>query len=339
MAALRKVGKFLGILIVIVLVLVGGYVAYASATAAKKMSFPNAPYPTIAVSKDPAIIERGRYLARGPAHCAECHGSLTDREHPELLTPDTPMAGGLEFPLGPIATFYAANLTPDPDTGIGKLSDRDVARAVRSGILHDGTFSILMRFGASHPSDDDLGAIISYLRTLPPVKHEVPRGGLKLLGKAMLPMFPLKPRDVAGPAGAQAGAEPTLERGAYLADHVALCTSCHTATDMRTFEPNGPKGGGGSLDESHGSDADMEFVPPNLTSDPSGYTGRASEDTFLQRLHTGRAITSSIMPWENLKTMTDVDLRSIYRYLHTLPPVKNNLGPSYRKKGSWPPKS
>jgi mono/diheme cytochrome c family protein len=338
MRALQKIGQALGILIVIVLVLAGGYVAYATATAAKRISFPNAPYPTVAVSNDPAIIERGRYLARGPAHCSWCH-SGTDREHPDLLTPESPMTGGLEFALGPIGTFYAANLTPDPDTGIGKVLDADVARAVRSGILHDGTLSILMRFAASHPSDDDLGAIISYLRSLPPVKREVPRGGLKLLGKAMLPMFPIKPRDVTGPAGVQAGAEPTMERGAYLADHVALCTACHTATNDKTFEPNGPKGGGGSVDESHGSDADMEFVPPNLTSAPSGYTGRASEDTFLQRLHTGRAITSSIMPWENLKTMTDVDLRSIYRYLHSLPPVKSNLGPSYRKKGTWPPKS
>ncbi len=46
----------------------------------------------------------------------------------------------------------------------------------------------------------------------------------------------------------------------------------------------------------------------------------------------------SIMPWENFKTMTDVDLKSVYRYLRTLPPVKNTLGPSHRKKGSFPPK-
>jgi hypothetical protein len=83
----------------------------------------------------------------------------------------------------------------------------------------------------------------------------------------------------------------------------------------------------------------MEFVPPNLTADPSGYTGRVSEDAFVARLRTGRSITSSIMPWESFKIMTDVDLRSIYRYLRSLPPVHNALGPSHRKKGTWPPRT
>lgn len=209
---------------------------------------------------------------------------------------------------------------------------------MRAGVLHDGNMSILMRFAAAQPSDEDLDAIISYLRTLPPVKHAVPKGGLALFGKAILPMFAIAPRVEPAPAGVQPAAEPTLERGAYLADHVALCTSCHTPVDMKTFQPIGPKGSGGSIDESHGPDSDMEFQPPNLTSDRAGYTGRASEETFLQRMRAGRGITSSIMPWESFKVMTDDDLKSIYRYLKSLPPVRNDLGPSYRKKGSWKPR-
>lgn len=333
----KTLAKGLGVLILLVLVLAGGYVAYASATAAKRLAFPDAPFPTIAVSKDPAVIERGRYLARGPAHCNMCHTD-GERDHPEKVGPDSTLSGGLAFAMGPIGTFYAANLTSDPETGIGKLSDAEVARTIRSGILHDGTFSVMMRFAASRPSDDDLSAIISYLRTLPATKHAVPKGAFGLVGKAMLPMFPLGPRPLTAAAGMQAGPEPTVERGAYLAEHVALCSDCHTTVDMKTFEPIGPKAGGGSVDSSHGADTDMEFQPPNLTSDPAGYTGRAAEDFFVQRLHTGRAVTSSIMPWEAFKTMTDVDIRSIYRYLRSLPPVHNDLGPSYRKKGSWPPK-
>src|SRR5580765_1381305 len=98
---LKKVAKGLGILIVVVLVLAGGYVAYASATAAKRLAFPNAPFPTVTASKDPAVIERGRYLARGPAHCASCHTDV-DREHPEKITPEASLSGGLEFAMGPI---------------------------------------------------------------------------------------------------------------------------------------------------------------------------------------------------------------------------------------------
>jgi mono/diheme cytochrome c family protein len=334
----RKLAKGLGVLILVVLVLLGGYVAYASATASKRLAFPNAPLPSVTASKDPAVIERGRYLVRGPAHCGSCHGDF-EREHPEKITPDAPLSGGLSFEMGPIGTFYAANLTADPETGLGKVSDAEIARTIRSGVMHDGNISLMMRFGAARVSDDDLGAIISYLRTLPPTKHEVPKGAFGLLGKAMLPMFKLSPRPLTATTAVQAGAEPSVQRGAYLAEHVALCTGCHSAMDMKTFENVGPKGAGGALDDSHGPDKDMEFQPPNLTSDPSGYTGRASEDFFVQRLHTGRAITSSIMPWESFKTMTDVDLRSIYRYLRSLPPVHNDLGPTYRKKGTWPKKS
>jgi mono/diheme cytochrome c family protein len=336
---LRKVAKGLGVLILVALVLVGGYVAYASATASKRTSFPNAPYPAVTASKDPAVIERGRYLVRGAAHCGSCHTD-GEREHPEKVGPDSTLSGGLEFAMGPIGTFYAANLTPDPDTGIGKLSDAEIARTVRSGVMHDGNISLMMRFGASRPSDDDLGAIISYLRSLPPTKHDVPKGGFGLLGKAMLPMFNLVPRPLAAATAVQAGPEPAVERGAYLVEHVALCTGCHSKVDMKTFENVGPKGAGGDVDASHGdSDKDFEFQPPNLTSDPSGYTGRASEEFFVQRLHQGRAVTSSIMPWESFKTMTDNDLRSIYRYLRSLPPVHNDLGPVYRKKGTWPRKT
>ena len=132
----------------------------------------------------------------------------------------------------------------------------------------------------------------------------------------------------------QSGPAPSIARGAYLAESVALCTFCHSSFDMKTLETTGPKAGGGQPDPSHGSDTDMEFATPNLTADPeTGYTGRVDEDYFVQRLRSGRAIASSIMPWENFAQMTEDDLRSIYRYLRALPPVKHDPGPSYRKRG------
>jgi mono/diheme cytochrome c family protein len=336
MSLLRKIGKALGILVVVLVLLLAGYLGYAAATAKGRTSLPGTPYPRIAVSTDAAVIERGRYLVNGPAHCSQCHGT-DQREHPELNTADVPLKGGLEFSVGPIGVTWAANLTPDPDTGIGKRTDQELARAIRMGVLHDGTWSMFMRFAAAQLSDQDLGAVIAYLRSRPPVRNAVPRGEWKLLGKAMLPMFPINARPTTGPHGAEAGPEPTLARGAYLAEHVALCVNCHTPFDQKTFEPVGPKAAGGSTDPSHGADADMEFTPPNLTSHPqAGYTGRADEKAFLARLRSGRAILSSLMPWEQVSRMTEVDLRSIYLYLRSLPPVNNDLGPTYRKRG-WKP--
>ena len=80
----------------------------------------------------------------------------------------------------------------------------------------------------------------------------------------------------------------------------------------------------------------MAFVTPNLTADPTGYTGRVGEDSFVKRIKSCRAIPSSIMPSENFTQMLDEDLRSIYRYLRSLPPVKHDVGPTYRKAG-WKP--
>jgi hypothetical protein len=49
-------------------------------------------------------------------------------------------------------------------------------------------------------------------------------------------------------------------------------------------------------------------------------------------MRAGRVYASSIMPWENLSRASDADLRSIYRYLRTLPPVQNDVGATYRKR-------
>ncbi len=190
-----------------------------------------------------------------------------------------------------------------------------------------------MRFSAANLSAEDLTAVISYLRSLPAVAHAVERGHLKPHGKVAVSFFDFVPDPKLLPAHVPEAAEPSLARGAYLAEHVALCVPCHTTFDPSTFEPSGPKGAGGSVDPSHGADTEKEFAPPNLTSSPTGITGMLPEKQFLTRIKSGRAFVSSLMPWENFGRMTDADLRSIYRYLKSLPPIHNDNGPSYRDVG------
>jgi hypothetical protein len=166
----------------------------------------------------------------------------------------------------------------------------------------------------------------------------VPAGHYGALAKILLTagVFQLTPRLDPPPAYVAAGPEPGVERGGYLAEHVALCVGCHSEVDMATFKPIGPKAGGGTVEASHGDDHDMEYAPPNLTSDPTGVTGKLDEEAFLVRFRAGRVHASSIMPWESFGTMTDADIRSIYRYLRSLPPIAHDTGPSYRKIGSHP---
>ena len=319
--------------------LVAALVGYAAMTAESRLRHPDAPFPKITASSDPAVIERGRYLAHGPAHCSQCH-STDDRSKPELVK-SAPLKGGLAFEMGPLGTTWARNLTPDVRTGIGPRTDAELARAIRSGVMHDGELSFFMRIAGARLADEDLTAVISYLRTVPPVENEVEKGSWFLVGKILLTYAfpPLEPRPVEGPAYVPASEEPSVERGRYLAEEVMLCVDCHTKLDMGTFTYVGPKAAGSLPDPSHGEDKDKEFVAPNLTSHATGVTGRYDEDQFVARIKAGRVFGSSIMPWESFQATTEADLRSVYRYLRTLPPVDNDVGPTYRDKGWKPPAS
>lgn len=338
MKKLIAILKIAGLVILSLVVIVTVAVFALAPRGEAKMSFPQTLGPNVVASTDPAVIERGRVLVRTVAHCSQCHGS-PDREHPEKNTADVALTGGLKFAMGPIGAFYAANLTPDPETGIGNRSDAQLARTIATGVLPDGRISIFMRYSAANLSEQDLVAIISYLRSIPPLKNAVPQGGLTTVGKAAFIMFDMQPDLSKLPEHAQASTEPSIQRGAYLAENVALCTACHTAYDPMTFQPVGAKGAGGGVEPSHGKDSDKEFAAPNLTPDhKTGVTGKMTEDQFVQRLKAGRAYGSSIMPWENFSRMDEGDMRSIYRFLRTLPPVENDPGPSYRDAGWEPPR-
>jgi mono/diheme cytochrome c family protein len=301
------------------------------------VAFKPLPYPTRPTARpdgsDPVAL--GRYLTWN-ADCWTCHSADFAKLDP-MNPPATPgylIGGNL------VEGVVTPNLTPDPETGIGKLSDAELARAIRSGVMPDGELSVFMAMSVGELSDEDLVAVMSYLRSLPPVKKAVPRGEWGVLAKVLTAfgLFQLEPRPVEGPTHVPPAPEPSLERGRYLARHAAFCASCHTTYDPATFKPSGPAFGGGTVEPSHGADSDHEYAPPNLTSAPSGYVGRVSEDAFVARMRAGRVHETSIMPWECYATMTDADLRSIYRFIKTVPRVDVDTGPSYRKIGSFPPR-
>jgi mono/diheme cytochrome c family protein len=300
------------------------------------MQAPDVPLPASAAATDPEAVERGGYLVRGPAHCAQCH-SGTDRDHPEQVKTE-PLHGGLAFEMGPLGSLYSRNLTPDPTTGIGRRSDGEIARVLKTGVLPEGQISVFMLLSAAKLSDEDIADVIAYLRAQAPVENAVPDMQFTILGKVIVKYaFPeLHPRDEQV-HGVPMSLEPSVERGEYLAENVMLCTTCHTDYDQATFQPIGPKGGGCSIAEpSHGEDSDMEYCPPNLTSSPTGITGKLDEDAFVARIETGRIHKTSIMPWEGFQNTAEVDLRSVYRYLKSLPPVDRDTGPPYRPVG-WTP--
>ncbi len=328
----------LGVLVTL-LVSTSACVGYVWNTALERLSFPDTPMPGIVASTDPAVISRGHDLVYGAAHCVSCHGDY-EREHPEALRAgDVALSGGMPIAVD-IGPFYAANITSDPETGIGAWSDAEIARVIRTGVRRDGQLSVFMKLSLGPMSDEDLTAVVSYLRSLPPVRHEVPVSSPGLVARMLVTIATIEPDPVEGiPHVAETGTV-SVERGRYLATGPAGCVGCHSPVS-----PDDPL----ALDEGHelsGGDAmpsevdsGFEFQPPNLTPDPTtGIAGIWTEEQFVTRFRSGeRAYADSIMPWECYARMPETDVRSVWAYLRSLPPMHRATGPSRREAGSYTP--
>jgi mono/diheme cytochrome c family protein len=268
------------------------------------------PYPAITASGDTAIINRGRNIVFGAGHCADCH-SKTNVDSVLQLGQDVPLIGGNVFNL-PFGKIYTKNITPDKETGIGNYTDAEIARALRYGVHPDGT--VVFDFMPFHnTSDEDLTAIISYLRAQKPVRNEVPKHQLNVLGMA-IKAFLIKPVGPAGEVPVAVKADTTIEYGKYLAMNVANCNGCHTKRDMMTGKFIGESFAGGELEG---------MVTPNLTTDSSSRIFDWSEKIFVDRFRMGKLNPKSIMPWKSYGRMNDTELKAIYKFLKSLKPAKN----------------
>jgi mono/diheme cytochrome c family protein len=312
----------IGLMIVIVLV-VAGFAIYVASR--QHLTFDSTPLPPVAASTDSTVIERGHYVVRTLTVCEGCHG---DPKRPEavLAGEEVPLSGGFEFNIPP-GKFYPRNITPDRETGIGSYSDGQVARALRYGVGHDGR-ALLPFMEMQGLSDEDLTAVVSYLRSQPPVHNVVPAHQYNILGKivkATVLANPVSPKETppkVNPRG------PTVENGRYLVESVANCWSCHTERDFKTGGLVGPRLAGGHMPDDR--NPKRMWAPPNLTSDPkTGRLATITEDEFVARMRAGRAIPGSPMPWPQFSHIHEDDLRAIYRYLKTLPPIEHDTGPPF----------
>ena len=261
---------------------------------------------------------RGEYLVRTVSVCGHCHAE-------DVSDPDGPLSGGHAFESWRFGTYRAANLTPDSATGLGTWSVGEIVRAIRTGVDDEGRVLLpVMPYESLRGlSDADALAITLYLKSLKPVRHETPDDpdlALSLLGELLVrPAPPVTGPVEAPPRGA------TAEYGRYLANSVALCADCHT-----------PRGGlreGFDRSKLFAGDptpvADFPVPPSNLTPDSATGIGRWSEEEFLRTMREGvdpeGDSVNDFMPWREYRRMTDADLQAIYRYLRTLPPIRNEI--------------
>ena len=317
---LRKILIVIGSVLVIVLLAGAAFVA-----SRQNLRFDDTPYPNIVASTDSSVIARGHYIVRNVAPCASCHGDPTQRAA-NLSGAEVPLVGGFVFDIPP-GKFYTRNLTPDSATGLGRVPDKAIARALRYGVGHDGR-ALLPFMEMQGLADDDLQAVVSYLRTMPAVHNPVPPHDVNMLGKVVKATALSKP---VGPSSTPLTHAPhgaSVETGPYLVESVALCWACHTERSHMTGALVGPRFGG-TKNFVESDDPTKSWSPPNITSDPeTGRLGKMSEDQFVARFRQGRLIPGSPMPWQAFSKMDEQDLRAIYKYPMSVPPVKRDVGPA-----------
>ena len=119
-----------------------------------------------------ALAERGRYVLL-TTECTGCHVT----PGPQGPLPDMYLAGGRPFTTNAHGVVVSRNLTPDRETGLGTRTDDDVKRVLRSGVYPDGRpipHNAMPWAQFSNWSDEDLHAVVVYLRHIKPIRHEIP---------------------------------------------------------------------------------------------------------------------------------------------------------------------
>jgi len=263
-------------------------------------------------------VTRGEYLLRAGG-CVSCHTA----------------AGGLKLAGGralatPFGTFYSPNITPDPETGIGRWTDAQFLRALREGVRPDGAnyFPVFPYPSFTGITDSDALAIKAYLFSVPAVRQDnrphdvifpfswrVLQTGWKLLFFTPGPFQPAPERSAA------------YNRGAYLVTALAHCGECHTPRNflgaLRSGQwlagtPDGPDG----------------QLVPNITPDPGTGIGKWEREDVVELLRTGTTPEQSKVKGamretiqDGLKYLSDADLEAIADYLFAQPPIVHDVTP------------
>lgn len=314
---LKKMKRLKKILIwtaLIILLLLGG--TTATVLLRQELVYER-PYPSIKASSDSAVIARGRELVIGPAHCIDCH-STANADSLLNLGQEVPLDGGVLFNL-PVGKIYSSNITSDSVFGIGRRTDAEIARALRYGVHADGT--VVFDFMPFHDmADEDLQAVISYIRTQRPVNSNVPAHELNPIGMTAK-AFLIQPVGPSAEIALSVKRDSSAAYGKYLALNVANCSGCHTQRSLTGAYIGEPFAGGNPFKEQG-----ELFLPPNLTTSTESRIAGWSQEDFIARFRMGRLHPNSPMPWPSFKRMSDDDLKAIYNYLKTIPPAKT---PSY----------
>ena len=256
-------------------------------------------------------LERGRYLVEGILTCGNCH---TPRGPKGVLDKARLHAGGPQVWDTPEYTVRPSNITPDPETGVGKWSAEQLKRGIRDGVRPNGEqMAPQMPYGFYRIfTPADLDAVVTYVQAQPPVKNPVAP-----------PLYKVKQMHLDIPPGAEkpmpeSALKDPVKRGFYLAT-IGHCMECHTAPVNGRRDYENRLGAGGEQFKGPWGVS----VSRNITPHPQNGIGAWTDEEIKRAITRGvRKDGSRLLPpmgYEWYATMTDADLNAIVAYLRTIP--------------------
>jgi mono/diheme cytochrome c family protein len=254
------------------------------------------PPSNITLPTDETSLAFGKH--RAEVLCEGCHG-------PDLSGIDN------WFSAGPFGTIDSANLTSG-EGGFGReaTSVEDYVRAIRHGIDPEGKPIFMPAVvSTSNLSDQDLAAIIAYVKSVPPVDHVTHGQHFTPLAKIMLAAGMLGKLPVESVSHATHVSAPPVGVTKEYGEYMVNTNDCHVC--------HGPKLNGGPF-----PDPTIQKISPNLT--PGGELGGWTEEQFITTIRSGVTpagdhLNPDLMPWKDYSKFTDDELKAIWLYLRSLP--------------------
>lgn len=294
---MKRIFKLAGLVLIgLLAALVLVFAAFYARVEFKRGSRVDVTVTGFSIPTDSASITEGQRLVQVKA-CADCHGSG--------------LSGKTFIDVPPLGKFSGPNLTSGKGSAVANYKDEDWIRAIRYGLGPDHRPLIFMPAGDFHGiSNEDLGKMIAYLKSLPAVDQETPNQVVGPMARVLynlgqLPLlFPYEEVDFNDTPIERVDAGPTIEYGRYLS---SACTGCHGAGFSGGHVPGTPPSWPNAR---------------NLT--PSGRFADWSFDDFKTALTQGltpdgHQIDPQFMPWKSTQAMTDIELEALYKFLKQLP--------------------
>ena len=314
---MKKVFRYLLILIGIILVAAGAFAAFVAFRGVPNYK---AEKYELKVESTPQRIERGRQLAT--MICNDCH-----------MDPNTNKLTGHKMDeVSQFGSIYSKNITQDPEHGIGKWTDGQLAYLLRTGIKPDGRFLPVMA-KLFKMSDEDLQSIIAFLRSdhawVQADNTRVPESKYSFFSKFLTNIKAISPMPFTRQPIPEPDTTNMVKWGEYVSLYRVECYACHSA-DFSTDDFSVPEkskgffGGGNEFKMADGS----KIYSRNLTMDEETGIGKWSEEDFIKAVKTGVLPNSQPAlrrPMKPYMDLTDGEVKAIFAYLKTIPKIHNQV--------------